>query len=67
MLFDGEAGFDGFLTGPVFAVRLALDEDGLDVGVAVPPESDRFRTFSLFETAEVQVKVLVVEVDGGDS
>lgn len=44
-----------------------FDEDGFHVGIAVPTQSDSFSALSLLETAEVEVEVFVVEVDGSDS
>jgi hypothetical protein len=40
---------------------------GLDVGVAVPAQSDGLGSFSLFQATEIQLKIFVVKVDGCDS
>ena len=40
---------------------------GAVVDVAVPAQANGFSTLGLLETAEVELEVLVVEVDRGDS
>jgi len=37
------------------------------VDIAVPAQTNRFSSFSLFQASEIQFKVLVIEVDGRDS
>lgn len=66
LFLQRETGFDGLLAGPVFAMGFTLDENGGDVHAAVPAETHGFRAFVFAETAEVEVKVAVVIVDGGD-
>ena len=47
--------------------KVVKETYGLDVHVAVPSQTDSFCTFSLLQSAEVELEVLVVEVDRGDS
>lgn len=66
LLRDREPLLDRLLSRPVLAVGFALDEDLLDVRVAVPAKTDGLGALGLLQTTHIQVKVLVVEVDGRD-
>jgi hypothetical protein len=67
VLLDREAILDALLARPVLAMRLALDVDGLGIHAAVPAEADGERALGFFQTADIQLEVWVVEVDGRDS
>ena len=50
-----------------YKVTTEYNANGFNISVAVPAQPDGFCSFSLFQTAEVQLEIFVVEVDGGDS
>ncbi|KAH0250480.1 SPX-domain-containing protein, partial [Aureobasidium melanogenum] len=62
LLLECETSLDGLLASPVFSVGLALDEDGINVHVAIPSQTDGLCTLSLLETAFVQLPGICVVV-----
>ena len=66
-LLNGETGFDARFSRPVLAMCFALDKDFGLVHVAVPTETKGLGSLRLLQTAQVKIKLIIVEIDAGNS
>jgi hypothetical protein len=65
LLFQGKASLDRLLTGPVFAMGLALQEDSVGLHTTIPTETVSLSSLSLLQATLVQLpSVCVIIVDG---